>query len=132
MQVVGIKKKLKNKEDISIGENIWIEWIDFDYKNSNTIEIDEFLQPTMNFWAGLEIHCVAGCCGIDAFSFWREDIKNSSNQFDQNYLIKELNLLKEKISNLHNDELMSSRINNLFHKKVFLQLIEHILQQIKS
>ena len=123
---------MKNKDNISIGENIWIEWIDFDYKNSNPKEIDEFLQPTMNFWAGLEIHCVAGCCGIDAFSFWSEDIKNSSNQFGQNYLIEELNVLKYKICHLDNDELMSNRMNNLFHKKVFSHLIDHILQQIKS
>jgi hypothetical protein len=123
---------MRNKDDISIAENLWIDWIEFDYKNSNPKDIDEFLAPTLNFWIGLEVHCVAGCCGLDAFSFWKEDIINSAKNFNQNSFLDELKTLKEKIYNLEKDELMSSRMNNLFHKNVFLKLLDHISEQIKN
>lgn len=123
---------MKNKNDISISENLWIDWIEFDYRASNPKDIDDFLEPTMKLWNRLEVHCVAGCCGIDAFSFWREDIKNAVADLDQAYFIDELDKLKSKISNLDTEELKSSRINNLFHKNVFLKLIDHISEQIKT
>ncbi len=122
---------MRHKDDISIAENLWIDWIEFDYKNSNPKDIDEFLLPTMNFWVGLEVHCVAECCGLDAFSFWREDIKNAVQNLNQNYILDELKTLKSQIDSLNTDELMSIRMNNLFHKNVFLKLIDHISEQIE-
>jgi hypothetical protein len=123
---------MKNKNDISIAENLWIDWIEFDYKEPNPKDIDGFLEPTIKLWSGLEVHCVAGCCGIDAFGFWREDIKKAVANLDQTYFIDELNTLISKISNLNTEKLMSVRINNLFHKNVFLKLIDHISEQIKT
>jgi hypothetical protein len=70
--------------------------------------------------------------GIDAFGFWREDIKKAVANLDQTYFIDDLNTLRSKISNLNTEKLMSVRINNLFHKNVFLKLIDHISEQIKT
>jgi Family of unknown function (DUF6331) len=123
---------MKNKNDINIAENLWIDWIEFDYKKSNPKDIDDLLEPTIKLWNRLEVHCIAECCGIHAFSFRREDIKNAVADLDQVYYIDEFKTLKFKISNLDTYELMSSRINNLFHKNVFLKLIGHISEQIKT
>ncbi len=111
-------------KDISIGEQKYIKWVDLDLK-SNVFEVD--LKTTEHFWKYLEIECVAECCGIDAFSFWREDIEKAKINLDDKNIKQELIDLKYKIKSINEKVISCSYLNNLFDKNVFIELLDHII-----
>ena len=120
-------------KDISIANNQWIKWIEFDPTDDNAIlEIDNLLKPTFNFWDGLETQCVAECCGIDAFAFWEEDILRSSKNFDQTQLVTDLRNVKTELAVSSKTIVSSSKLNNLLNKGVFIKIIDHILTTIET
>lgn len=124
---------MTTSKGISIGENKWIKWVGFDSKKDNEIiEIDNILKPTIDFWDGLETQCVAECCGIDAFSFWEDDIEQSINNLDKTELINNLRDVKSELINTSKTIVSSSRLNNLLDKRVFIELIDHILVTIET
>lgn len=119
---------------ISIGKDKWIKWIEFDSQKSKILNIDELLEPTWDFWELLETECAAACCGINAFSFWIEDIQKTAILFDKSELLAKLVLLKEEIASQckYNPRIIlySLKLNYLFDKSVFIQLIDHIINTI--
>ena len=126
-----IERKTKmTTKDINIGENKWIKWVDFDPKEKELFDIDNLLNETWEFWKLLETECVVECCGIDAFSFWKEDIQKSLTDFDKLKLIRQIELLKKEIQDNHCSIIISSKFNNLFDKSVFVQLLDHVLRCI--
>jgi hypothetical protein len=123
---------METTKDISIGKDKWIGWIDFDSTNDNDLfEIDDLLRPTFNFWDKLETQCVAGCCGIDAYSFWEEDIKRAVDKVDKTDLIKNLLTAKAEIESRSERIVISGKLNNLIDKSVFIQLLDHIVTTIQ-
>lgn len=116
--------------DISIGENMWIKWVELDPTAIET-NIDDLLIKTKSFWAYIETECVSGCCGIHAFAFWPEDISIAQEKFNDPHLIEYLQELRQDIQNTEADVISSFFLNNLFHKNVFIELIDHILKNIK-
>jgi hypothetical protein len=124
---------MTTSKGISIGDNKWIKWGNFNpSNNSEIIEIDELLKPTYDFWTGLETQCVAECCGIDAFSFWEDDIKKAISYKDKVQLIKVFNNVKTEIINSTKTIVSSSRLNCSMDIEVFIQLIDHILTTLKK
>ncbi|MDH6309102.1 hypothetical protein M2451_001673 [Dysgonomonas sp. PFB1-18] len=117
-------------KDINIGQNEWIEWIDPDL-TIKPFNIDILLEPTWEFWKSMETECVAECCGIDAFYFDLRNIQKALLCVDKLELKKQIECLKEEISRSHHSVLISYKFNNLFEKSVFIQLLDHILQNIK-
>lgn len=73
-------------KDISIGKDEWIKWIEFDAISIEPLEVDEILEPIKPFLKGLETECMAECCRIDAYSFWDEEIVQSSTELNKNEL----------------------------------------------
>jgi hypothetical protein len=72
---------------IKIGEGQWIKHIDLSpeyYRNAE--DIDQHFAKNENFWSQLESHCVAGCCGIDAFDLYPDEIKRDASQFPASLL----------------------------------------------
>jgi hypothetical protein len=116
--------------DISIGQDKWIKWIELDPNDKDEFDIDPSLELTKQFWANLEINCVAGCCGIDAFSFWPEDIKQASKGFDKIALRAQLDQLKEDVIRSNIKIVVSERLNNLFDKRVLIELVNHIIRHL--
>lgn len=117
-------------KDISIGENRWIKWVDFDSNDNDLLEIDEFLNSTWKFWKLLETQCVSECCGIDAFSFWFEDLKSASKDFNISNLLIELNVLKSQIESKNHNVLISEKLNTLVEKSVFVKLVSYIIESL--
>jgi hypothetical protein len=123
---------METTKDISIGKDKWIGWIDFDSTNaSDLFEIDDLLWPTFDFWDKLETQCVTGCCGIDAYSFWEEDIKLAVDKIDKAALIKNLLAAKAEIESTSETIVTSEKLNNLIDKSVFIQLLDHIVTTIQ-
>lgn len=117
--------------DISIGQDQWIEFVDFSKSAAaDAYQIDSILIQNEKFWNLLEENCVAGCCGIDAFVFWPEDIKRIASQFDVEQLRNQFSEIIISVEALDHGVFVSSRLNLYCHKKVLLQLLEHIVKNI--
>lgn len=119
-------------KDISIGEEKWIKWIEFDAESSTPKNIDTLLEPTKVFWKYLEIECVAECCGIDAFSFSNEDIQNASDKTGLPNLEILINQTINEVESFDDEVIVSSLLNQLLNRKVFLEQLEHIKMNIKA
>lgn len=118
---------METTKDISIGKDKWISWIDFDFtRNDDLFEIDDLLKLTFDFWDRLETQCMAECCGIDAYAFWEDDIKLAVDKMDKADIVKKLHIAKTEIKNRSETILTSTKLNNLIHKSVFIQLLDHI------
>ncbi len=116
--------------DISIGKGQSIKWIELDNNDGDLLRIDALLDPTIPFWKSLETQCCAECCGIEAFALWPEDIRRASLEVDAAELKKQLMRLKAEISKSHCNIVVSSQLNNLFDKRVFISLIDHIVSNL--
>lgn len=117
-----------NPNDISIGEDCWITFGDTE-DFSRAVEIDPYLAPILPFLESLEVVCVAGCCGIDAFCLWPEEIEKATAAMGENQrqlLATNLMGVHDEIDRLSSDTLCSTRINQCFPKSVFMELLAHI------
>lgn len=115
-----------NRDDISIDKDKWITCIALDHTQA-ILDIDAFLEPTISFWKYLETNCVSACCGIEAFALWPEDIKHAKQQMNDLHIKQKFEKLKYDLLEQSETQLISSYLNNLFHKTVFIQLINHIV-----
>lgn len=123
---------MNENNNISIAENEFIQWIYFDVTSVNPVNIDELIEPTANFWKNLEVNCVPECCGIDALSFWEEDIKIANEKAKIPNLDSLIDKAITKVLNLEDDVIVSSQLlNQLIHKKVFLKLLKHVRKKLK-
>ena len=122
-----------NPNDISIGPDKWITFVDLsDRPRAGAVSIDQFVLPMEPFWSALETECVAGCCGIDAFSLWPEDIRTVCRSQDRQAIESSLGSLREFVEKSSADTFVSSRMNNLFEKSVLRELIQHIQSCVAS
>lgn len=116
----------ENKSDIHIGETERIHWVEFDTSSNDLFEIDYIIAKHDDFWTFLQIFCVPDCCGLDAFRFYPDDIKNAASHVDKELLKSDLSKLKIDLLSSDKDIIISSRLNNLVDKTVFIRLIDHI------
>ena len=74
----------------------------------------------------LETHCVAGCCGMDAYDFTREGVATALLELDRAQLHAACMAAKEAVTAAASDVLTSATMNHFADKRVFLQLLEHL------
>jgi hypothetical protein len=115
-----------HSNDISIGKDQWITFIDVLGRQERAVSIDHLISPLKSFWTALETNCVAGCCGIDAFSLWPEDVRRAASTVDAKLLADGLMSLREFVERSGPDIFVSQRLNNYFDRQVLLQVIDHI------
>lgn len=115
--------------DISINQDKWISWIELD-QNKIPLDIDSFLQPTIPFWTALETECVSACCGIDAFAMWPDDIQKAKRQLNDDLIKQKFQTLRSDLSKQTDLVFSSSYINNIFDKRLFLQIVDHIISNL--
>jgi hypothetical protein len=101
-------------------------WIEPDTSDENLFEVDGLLVSSFEFFDGLEICCMAECCGIGAFSFDPTDIATASKDLDKEKLIEDLEKALKELKNRSEKTIVSSRLNNLFNRSTFIHLLEHI------
>jgi hypothetical protein len=120
----------ESKSDIHIGETERIHWVEFDTSSNDLFEIDYIIAKHNDFWTFLQIFCFPDCCGLEAFRFYPDDINNAASHIDKELLKSDLSKLKIDLLSSDKDIIISSRLNNLVDKTVFLRLIDHITDNL--
>ena len=115
---------------ILIGDNLFIEELPVDY-NGKLLDLDPYMSPLNAFFDRLEVECVRECCCIEAFSFMPEDIQKALVGLSAETVIIQLKAMQTAIEGQWWCKTVSSTIlNNNFDRKVFLQLLNHIIKTI--
>lgn len=115
---------------ILIGNNLFIEELPVDY-NGKLLDLDSYIAPLNTFFNKLEVECVRECCGIEAFSFMPEDIQKALVGLSVETIVTQLKAMQTAIEEQWWCKTVSSTIlNNNFDRKVFLQLLNHIIKTI--
>jgi hypothetical protein len=118
--------------DIAIGKDQWIRWVDIQGRREFAVDIDWLIAPMQEFWMLLESNCVAGCCGIDAFGLWPEDIQRASKGLADASLRDKFAALRTFVQQSGASTFVSTRLNNFFDRAVLLQLLDHISRHIAT
>lgn len=115
---------------ILIGNNLFIEELPVDY-NGKLLDLDPYIAPLNTFFNKLEVECVRECCGIEAFSFIPDDIQKALVGLSIETVITQLKAMQTAIEEQWWCKTVGSTIlNNNFDRKVFLQLLNHIIKTI--
>ncbi|MEG1116290.1 MAG: DUF6331 family protein [Janthinobacterium sp.] len=112
--------------DIQIDDDAWIEFISLDGRYDQAIDIDALLDGLWPLICRLETHCVAGCCGMDAFDFTREGIATALLELDRAQLRAACAQAHSAVAAAASDVFTSNTMNHMADKRVFLQLLEHL------
>ncbi|MFA6068827.1 hypothetical protein AKG95_13955 [Janthinobacterium lividum] len=112
--------------DIQIGDETWIEFISLDGRYDQAIDIDAMLNGLWPLICRLETHCVAGCCGMDAYDFTREGVATALLELDRAHMHAACVAAKAAVTAAASDVLTSTTMNHYADKRVFLQLLEHL------
>ena len=112
--------------DIQIADDAWIEYIDIAGRYDQAIDIDALLDGLWPLICRLETHCVAGCCGMDAYDFTREGVATALLKLDRAQLHAACAAARIAVAATASDVLLSNTMNHYADKRVFLQLIEHL------
>jgi hypothetical protein len=84
---IQVKKRTKMSQyprnAIVIGPNEYIESVALTGNLDHTTELDPHMQDLSEFWSLLETHCVAGCCGLDAFDLTKEAVQSAAQTLQQ-------------------------------------------------
>lgn len=117
---------------ILIGNNLFIEELPIDY-SGKSLDLDPYIAPLNAFFDKLEVECVRECCCIEAFSFMPEDIQKALVGLSVETVITQLKAIQTAIEEQYWCKILSSTIlNNNFDRKVFLQLLDHIIKIIST
>ncbi|WP_454960275.1 DUF6331 family protein [Capnocytophaga leadbetteri] len=117
---------------ILIGNNLFIEELPIDY-NGKLLDLDPYIAPLNIFFDKLEVECVRECCGIQAFSFIPEDIHKALVGLSAETIVTQLKAMQTAIEEQWWYNTVGSTIlNNNFDRKVFLQLLAHIIKTIED
>lgn len=117
---------------ILIGNNLFIRELPIDY-NGKILDLDPYIVPLNAFFDKLEVECVRECCGIEAFSFMPENIHKALVGLSSESIVTQLKAMQTAIEEQWWYSAVGSTIlNNNFDRKVFLQLLAHIIKTIES
>ena len=115
---------------ILIGNNLFIEELSIDY-SGKMLDLDPYIASLNTFFDRLEVECVRECCGIEAFSFMPKDIQKALIGLSAETIVTQLKAMQTAIEEQYWCKTLSSTIlNNNFDRKVFLQLLDHVIKII--
>jgi hypothetical protein len=134
---MGVNSRIKDHakkypNDIYIGGEMWISWMDLPIDKSSAVQIDTMFGPCAEVFERLETICVAGCCGFSAYDFSPEAIIGSVNGLEQDQILRQLKCFREDVIKFNSDIIVSDRMNNYAHKDVFVKLLDHVIGVVES
>lgn len=116
--------------DIRIGDNEFIRWVPLNQEDYREYDASAYFDDAGPFWQRLEAECVAGCCGIHAFDFTPENIKQAAQTPDAAAVKCTLTGLQQSLGNWPENVVCVNRFNQRFDKGVFLHLLDHIITRL--
>lgn len=116
--------------DLQIDDDEWIEHISIEARYGQAVDIDAHLAELGPLIDRLESHCVAGCCGFDAFDFTRDAIDAALPGLDRAPLLAACASARNAVAAVASGVVLSNRMNNACDSRVFLRLLEHIASRI--
>lgn len=131
---------MDHQESIWIGPEKYIHWHEFDPRNQAIYQIDERApyqklydkqDALTQLWNKTETECGVDCCGIDALRLWPEDIARATQSLDIVGLLNQLKDLKEDLVRSSEQVVCYYRLNQLFDKATFLELIEYLINEVE-
>ncbi|OBQ46061.1 DUF6331 family protein [Halodesulfovibrio spirochaetisodalis] len=117
---------------IYISESSWIDKLDLEDPHEQAIEVDPLLVNLEPLWGALELHCVAECCGFDAFDFCPDAITSTVAKMNPQELHAALTKAIHDVESIESATIVSTRLNNYAHKKTFWALLSHIQACVHS
>lgn len=130
-------KKRKNlaknhPDDVSIGRDEWIRFVDVTGRTERAANLDALILPMEAFWRALEVNCVSECCGINAHSFWPQDIWNAARSSRDPELRQKLSKLRQHVESLPADCVTSQILNQYFDRAMFARLLDHVIKTVEQ
>lgn len=125
-----MSKTKGHPDDISIGSDEWIRFVDVTGRTANAAHIDPLILPMETFWRKLEVNCVTECCGINAHSFWPQDIWNAVRNCQDSDLKRKLADLRKHVDSLSGDCVYSEILNEYCDRTMFSKLLDHIIATV--
>lgn len=122
--------KRNHKDDILIADGEWIEFISLEGRYDQAVEVDEHLAGLWPLIDRLETQCVAECCGFDAYDFTGDGIDEALLGLDCVQLHEACEQAKRDIEATGSGVVMSSKMNNLADRRVFIRLLDHLDSRI--
>lgn len=133
---VRVKKRTNqaknHPDDVSIGKDEWIRFVDITGRTERAADLDAFILPMETFWRALEVSCVAECCGINAHSFWPQDIWNAARSNGDPELRQKLAKLRQHVEGLSVDCVTSQILNQYFDRTMFARLLDHVIKTVEQ
>jgi hypothetical protein len=123
---------MTNKNDIELGDGKIVDWIEIDFQIQKPFSVDKIVKPIMPFFRYLETVCVHECCGVDAFDFSEKSIREAAINFDVDGQLFYFLEVYEKLKSLNAEVFEVTRMNYSFAKNVFLELLTHIIENLKK
>ena len=118
---------------IKTGTTLCLIFLLIKNENEKLLDLDPYIAPLNTFFDKLEVECVRECCGIQAFSFIPEDIHKALVGLSAETIVTQLKAMQTAIEEQWWYNAVGSTIlNNNFDRKVFLQLLAHIIKTIES
>jgi hypothetical protein len=130
-----LKKTNKTKghpDDVSIGNDEWIRFVDITGRTEQAANLDALIRPMEAFWRSLEVNCVSECCGINAHSFWPQDIWNAARSSRDPDLRQKLAGLRQHVEGLSVDCVRSEVLNQHFDRAMFARLLDHVIKTVEQ
>lgn len=119
----------QHASDISIGDGLWLRWIDFPSRpRADAVDVDPWLSGFGGLWDALETRCVHECCGINAFDLWRESVRGAVPESDRQDVVSQLGAVRHRIASLPPGAfVVSSRLNQFMHRDLILGVVDHLV-----
>lgn len=125
-----VPKTKHHPDDVSIGRDEWIRFVDVSGRTENAVDLDPHIRPMEAFWRSLEVCCVSECCGISAHSFWPREVWNAVRKADDPQLQQKLAALRNYVDSLPADCVVSSILNQYFDRTMFSKLLDHVIATV--
>ena len=125
-----MKKTKGHPDDVLIGDDDWIRFVDITGRMENAATLNAFITPMESFWRSLEVNCVSECCGINAHSFLPKDIWNAARRCGDPSLKGKLARLRQHVDGLSVDCVFSSILNQYFDRSMFSRFLDHVIATV--
>ena len=120
-----------HRHDIQIGEDAWIAHLDVSGREHTAVPIDDALHRASGLWNALETLCDAGCCGVDAFDFAPDSVRQAAATLDRRQLAAALHAMHQTIEALPVSVVVSQRLNFVGDKRTVLALLAHLHRHVQ-